>query len=193
MKTKVLIIILAVLTIIIAVSIWFFVRQNQLGNQNNISSNPIQMSVESANTASSTQTSQIVTSTSKIYRNEQFGFEFQYPQGWIILEEPRGLGFYSRFELVATPNMAESNNNPFLINVVLPEFADRTFLGVGGTTSTIIITGIAGIKYEYEFEGLSEIAIVLPFGQYKLILGTGSKKDYENVFNQMISTFKFLK
>ncbi|MBI5401684.1 hypothetical protein HZB05_02550 [Candidatus Wolfebacteria bacterium] len=48
-----------------------------------------------------------------------------------------------------------------------------------------------GSKYEYEYEGLPKIAIILPFGQYKMILG--AYKDYEDVFNQVISSFKFLK
>jgi hypothetical protein len=141
-------------------------------------------------TATSTHIAQISGSGElKTYRNAEYGFEFQYPRDWIIMEEPHGLGFYSRFELVAAPNVGESNNNPFLVNIVVPEFAERTFLGVE-TTSTVTVAGISGIKYEYEFEGTPEVAIVLPLGQLRIILGT--TKPYEVFFNQILASFKFL-
>src|SRR5258708_5286882 len=89
--------------------------------QNTESSPPVVTTTPSAGTTS--------TNGQKTYTNNEYGFEFQYPHDWSIFEEPHGLGFYSKFELVAAPNVGESNENPFLINVVLPEFADRTFLG----------------------------------------------------------------
>ena len=91
----------------------------------------------------------------------------------------------------AAPNIGESNRMPFIANVVTPEYADRAFLGRGAKTSNTIVAGVSGIQYEYEFEGSPETTIVLPFGRYKLILGT--VKPYEVFFKQILSTFKFLK
>ena len=126
----------------------------------------------------------------KIYRNEEWGFEFKYPGDWIIQEKPFG-GFYSKFNLVVAPSIGEAYPPPILINVVLPEFADNTFRSVETVASEANVDEVSGIKYEYYFEGVPEIAIVLPHGGYRVILAT--KRKYEGVFNQFISTFKFLR
>lgn len=51
--------------------------------------------------------------------------------------------------------------------------------------------GVRGKKYEYVFEDVSKISIDLPFGEYRLLLG--ADKEYENVFNKILASFKFLK
>lgn len=130
----------------------------------------------------------------KTYRNEEWGFEFKYPEDWSFHPNT----FYSpfsKFNLVgASP---EENGHPdplapsLLINVVTPDFADRAFYDLRNTGSETNVGGVIGLKYEYGYEGLSKIAIILSFGQYKMILG--AQKQYEAVFNQILATFKFLK
>ncbi|MEK7174346.1 MAG: hypothetical protein AAB759_01675, partial [Patescibacteria group bacterium] len=148
--------------------------------------------ITSTSTAPTQATS---TSETKIYRNEQWGFEFQYPINLIVRENTFG-GYYSKFNVEIVAKQGKYLDTVLLVNVVLPEFADRTFLSMSATTSTVIIAGISGIKYEYEFEGLPEVAIVLPFEQYKVILGReGStmQHEYDNYVNQIFTSFKFLK
>ena len=145
--------------------------------------------------ASSTQQAAIPIATTtqsglKSYRNEEWGFEFQYPDDWRI-RESAFKNYYSKFNLEIMPPGEIELFDPIVVNVVLPEFADRAFLGLNTTTSTVIVNSILGVKYVYEFEGTPEVDIVLPLEEYKMILGT--KKDYEDVFNQIVSSFKFLK
>lgn len=132
----------------------------------------------------------------KTYRNTEYGFEFQYPSD-LVVRENTFRSYYSKFNLQVEYWDKEGKYlSVFDVNIVLLEFADRTFLGSGATTSTVIVNGISGIKYEYEFESLPEVAVVLPFGQYKVILGIGgSSKFYghESTFNQVLASFKFLK
>ncbi|MDP3015291.1 MAG: hypothetical protein Q8N28_02680 [bacterium] len=132
----------------------------------------------------------------KTYTNADYGFEFQYPDDLIVQENTFG-SYYSKFNLqVEYWNKEGKYLSVFDVNVVLPEFADRTFLSIGATTSTIVVDGVLGIKYEYEFESLSEVAVVLLLGQYKVILGIGgSSKFYghESAFNQILASFKFLR
>ena len=133
-----------------------------------------------------------VTLETKLYRNEEWGFEFQYPESWSFHPNT----FYnpfSKFNLVgASPG---ENNYPdplapsVLVNVVTPDFADHAFTDLKNTASEV--TGVMGLKYKYEYEGLIKIAVVLPFGPYVMILS--SYETHENVFNQVISTLKFLK
>ncbi len=129
-------------------------------------------------------------SESEVYRNTDWKFEFQYPKKWIILEKSFG-SRSSKFNVVASPDMGEYDPPPFLVNVVFPDFADNTFLGSNPTTSTVTVDGVVGIEYQYDFEEHQETAIVLPLGEYKVILGT--REPYESKFNQIVSTFKFLK
>jgi hypothetical protein len=97
----------------------------------------------------------------------------------------------SKFNVEIVPPRQRDLNDSILINIVLPAFADRAFLGVGASTSTATVDGIAGMKYEFEFEGLPEVGIVVPLGQYRMIIGT-EKRD-EDVFNGVLASFKIVK
>lgn len=127
----------------------------------------------------------------KIYRNEEWGFEFEYPEDWKIIENPYGSPF-SRFNLIIVPIKGKYLPDPVLINIVTPEFADRAAVSrknLGAVEVDVIIGGTRGIKYQYT-EQFSTISIDLLFGEYRVILG--AKKQYEDVFNQVIASFKFI-
>lgn len=132
------------------------------------------------------------TSTLKTYRNEEWSFEFQYPKDWIV-EENYTKGYYSKFNLRVIPINEKHTKIPVVINIVLPEFAETSFRGINKATSKIIINGIYGVEYKYKYKGRDEIAAILPFGNLRIIIGTDDKQCYENIFNQVIDTFKFLK
>jgi|GEM_PF-6976113 len=134
------------------------------------------------------------TPTLKTYRNEEWGFEFQYPKNW-RLEENSFYSPFSKFNLQG--DSSAENYNPFspafIINIVTPDFADRAvinFRNLGGSSSTIVVANTQGTKYEYEFEKIPRLAIDIPFGEYRMLLG--ATKDHEDVFNQILTTFKFL-
>lgn len=132
----------------------------------------------------------------KLYRNEEWGFEFQYPED-LILKENLFKNYYSKFNLEVSIKTDETHLAPvFDVNVVLSEFVESSFKNLEKTTSSVSVDGIVGVRYDYIFEGLPEIAIILPLGQNKIILGmlgTIKPNAYENIFNQILSTFKFLK
>lgn len=184
MKNKILIGILVVLGIIAISSAWFFIKHNQPKNQNNISSNP------------SVQTSQTATSSiveTKTYTNKEFGFEFQYPKDWMVTEgtfsSPSSL-----FNLEISPSEEGTSSlgmgliNP-IINIVTAKFGDNAFKSAD-KESDITVGGVKGKRYEDRYEVFYGIDILLPFGQNRIILGT--EKRYENVFNGIITSFKFL-
>ena len=132
----------------------------------------------------------------KTYHNEEYGFEFQYPENWTFHANT----FYSpfsRFNLVgASPEENGRPNpivSPLLINIVTPDFAERAAVNrknLGAIETDIVAGEINGKKYEYT-ENIVKISIDLPFGEYKMILGADKK--HEDVFNQIIASFKFLK
>lgn len=146
--------------------------------------------------SSSTPPIRVADNAAKTYRNEDWGFEFQYPES-LVIKENVFTSYYSKFNFqVEYWNKEGKYLSVFDANVVLPEFANQTFLGVNATTSIVIVNGVKGIKYEYEFEGLPEVAIVLPMGQYKIILGIGGSAkfyNHQNDFDKILNSFKFLK
>lgn len=152
---------------------------------------------QQANNSSPTKTTQVTKSSTptlkneiagwKTYENPKYGIEFQYPQNWIILEN--SFGGASKLNVVSGPDGEVYDISPPFLVIVLPESANNTFTFPNPSTSNVTVAGISGIKYEYKFKENPETAIVLPFGQYKILLGT--KKPYENIFNQIITTFKF--
>lgn len=126
----------------------------------------------------------------KVYRNEEWGFEFQYPKDWSFHENAFSSPF-SKFNLIGTlPEETVPNTiiPSFLINIVTSDFADRAFYDIKNTALETNVGGVKGSKYEYDFEGFPQIAIDIPFGEYRMILGADRR--YENTFNQIIASFK---
>lgn len=128
----------------------------------------------------------------KIYRNEKWGFEFEYPKNW-KLEENSFYSPFSKFNLQG--DSSAENYNPFspsfIINIVTPDFAERAFYDLKNIASETNVGEAIGLKYEYKYEGLPKIAVILPFGQYKMILGADNT--YQAIFNKILTSFKFLK
>ncbi|MCK9351174.1 MAG: hypothetical protein WCT49_01035 [Candidatus Paceibacterota bacterium] len=125
----------------------------------------------------------------KLYRNEKWGFVFEYPNDWIVKENTFG-SHYSKFNLVVNPGLVRSSNFTISLNIVLPEFPDRSFENIEKITTSVVVAGVPGIKYQYEFEGSQETAIIVPLRDYKLILGMDNKQ-YEDEFASFLASFKF--
>lgn len=133
----------------------------------------------------------------KLYRNEEWGFEFEYPEDWILHPIPDPFrGSSSQFQLIGTTPEEKVPNTivpTFLVNIVTQDFADGAAINknnLGATTSTIMVGKTQGKKYEYNFSGQSRISIDLPFGEYRILLGGGKK--HENAFDRILASFKFI-
>lgn len=132
------------------------------------------------------------TSKLKTYRNEKFGFEFQYPSDWSLHTNVFSSPF-SKFNLIGTTPKEKVPNTiipSLLVNIVTADFADRSFSDLRDTASSVVISGVKGLKYEYEFANQPRITIDIPFGEYRILLG-GSKK-YEDILNEIFASFRFL-
>lgn len=134
-----------------------------------------------------------ITSEIKTYRNEEWGFGFEYPKDFVIRENVLGYSPFSKFDLAGAPTKKEyliyRPATPFLINIATPDFADRQFFDIRNTATEIMVGGFMGLKYKYEEQDTTYTTVILPLSQYKMILSTTNT--YEDIFNQILASFKF--
>lgn len=173
------------------ISAWMFIKYQPI--QKELSLSPISTSTPQspAVSASTSTVSTIITQENKIYRNTEYGFEFQYPKDWVVKENTFG-SYYSKFNLEIFTKTGEQFDSTFLVNIVLPEFTERSFRGLEKTVSEITVAGVQGIKYQYKYQGFLHTAVILPFGELRIILATGDgSKQYLDEFSQILTSFKF--
>lgn len=195
-RKTVLLLLLVIIIVMFVGAFWSFLTKKQAPTEEETNERPdLEQAIVSPPDESVISPSQsdsaTTTSGFNLYRNEEWGFEFEYPEDWKIMENPYGSPF-SRFNLIVVPTEGKYLPDPVLVNIVTPDFADRAAVSrknLGAIESYVIIGSTGGIKYQYT-EQLPTISIDIPFGEYRIILG--AKKQYEDVFNQILSSFKFI-
>jgi hypothetical protein len=126
-----------------------------------------------------------------IYWNDEFGFQFSVPDGWQVEEKPY-TSPYSYFNLILIPlGKKASYLDAVVVNIVKPEFVEMSYHTLKPSDIPIVVDGVKGVKYEYAFEGGGNLDYILPRTQNTFIIG--SQKEYNYIFNEVVSSFKFLK
>ena len=128
----------------------------------------------------------------KLYRNEEWGFEFRYPADWEIRQPAFGSAV-SKFNMAVEPPSPHLPD-PIRINILPTDWIEQAHEKIkarGFEPSGIEIDGVSGVKYEYTSEGLPQIDYFFPREDYWIVVG--GKKEYEDILNKVIASFKFLK
>ena len=88
-----------------------------------------------------------------VYRNDEFGFELSIPDGWQVQENM----FSSPFSYFNMTFQKEDENGRYAdgvdINIAKHGFAEMSFRGLKPDDKPIVVDGVQGIRYEYDFEG----------------------------------------
>ncbi len=120
------------------------------------------------------------------YINTEFGFEFQYPEDWKIMESPYGSPS-GKFRLDIRPIREEYYT--FVSIYIVTQGYDHNSLFSKAIKSTVIIGGVQGIKYDSKFADIPGVNVFLSYGDDYLALSADRK--YEDVLDQLLATFKF--
>jgi hypothetical protein len=137
--------------------------------------------------------SDVAHSGMKLYRNEEFGFEFWYPEGWTITEQ-RNLNPYIKFEVVAQLG-TYVYYHPFFVLISTRQHALDVADAINDhdTSTPITLAGVSGIRHEYEYtEEAHHIDYDFIFSDHAIFIGNENNSHVPE-FNQILSTFKFLK
>lgn len=131
----------------------------------------------------------------KLYRNEQWGFEFWYPEEWEWEENTWG-NPRSKFNLTLAKIDGKNTNDLSGINITTPEFITSSYQDLREKSEIITVDGVKSFKYKYIQDPVQYTDVIIPINaSTSIIIGDaiiGLKSDDRQGFNQILSTFKFL-
>jgi hypothetical protein len=136
----------------------------------------------------------------KIYRNEEYGFEFQYPEIWVLEADKNGISLNSpenlKNEFRGTDIIIAFDKNPN--NLSAKEYYDGNH-GIAAFDNPsqdkeILIDNKKAYKlYPATGESAGEL-VIIPVGQIYIRFDTSSVNNTVGiVFEKILSTFKFIK
>ena len=127
----------------------------------------------------------------KHYRNEEYGFEFDFPADWTLKQPAFGNTPTVLFnlEIINQPRILP---NPILIGILRE---DRTSAIISkeeeqDNIEKVIINGIEWKKNMSPSDGLPHIHYLFNLREYWI--DVGGKTQYEGVLDDILSTFKFI-
>ena len=127
----------------------------------------------------------------KHYRNEEYGFEFDFPADWKIRQPAFGSAV-SLFNLEIIP-LVQAFPNPIRVNVVTNDWMDRVYKNdelVGVVHLRTEINGAEADKKELLSDGLPQTDYMFSRGDYWVLVG--GKERYKDTFNEVLSSFRFI-
>jgi len=194
LNKKALVILIGVIILIGFIG-WFVYKYEQERSQSDISSR-LDQELQRQNQDLPKKEEQITTSVinTKTYRNEEWDFEFEYLESWDT-RIPEFGSSVSLFNIGVKPSDS-GGISPIVINVTPKEWIEGALVKMrarGVFTKDIILAGRPALQIEDHdrFSRPATITLVLVNDEFWIDI-TGIHT-YQTEYNQLLSTFKFLK
>jgi hypothetical protein len=129
----------------------------------------------------------------ELYRNDEYGLEFWYPEGWAWQAGAFGSPSSKFNYLIMKIDGANTDQNEGL-NIVTDSFYKNYLVNMErlqAQRESVVVDGVHGSEYAYMFEDTPTIDVSFPIGQYWLILGL--EKEHEKELRAMMFSFKFIR
>lgn len=141
--------------------------------------------------ATTTETKVISSEESEyqIYRNNEWGITFSYPNDWMIRQPAFGSAV-SLFNFSIEPTFEKRLPDPVLINITPKEWivnALKKMEDRGITTKDVSVAGFNALKIEDQDMGIPSVSYLILINDSYWI-DFSAKKDYEEILNQVLAT-----
>ena len=159
-------------------------EQKIINSNNNTQNNPTTDNVEKKLEGTIIEGSEFNT-----YRNEKFGFEFKFPKDWSVRENVFKSAT-TKFNMVIEPINGHYLPYPIRINILPVEWIETVTKNMT-EVKRVSIDGVNAIAYSITSEGLPQIDYIFPLRENRIAVG--AKIEYEDILNQVLKSFKFIK
>ena len=131
----------------------------------------------------------------QIYHNEEWGFAFEYPEGWKIRENVI-MAVTSLFSVYVEPEQGKHLPRPVFINVVTSDWGERIKQthekrSEDNMTEVVVGDNIPALKHNSEDMGLP-VSSYLFSVENAYWINIAGKHEYEDVLEQVVSSFRFI-
>lgn len=130
----------------------------------------------------------------KLYRNDEYGFEFWYPDAWSAEENTYG-NSGTKFNVIAYPTRADGKYpfyDPLIVSVVTSDFANGEYSYLKSSARPTVIDGKEGLEYKYTQDTHYDDVIIPIDTSTSFIIGNDDDA-YAADFSNILSSFRFLK
>ncbi|MGD0977472.1 MAG: hypothetical protein ABR875_04260, partial [Minisyncoccia bacterium] len=134
----------------------------------------------------------------KTYSNTQYGFEFEYPGDWTVIASTNSGGPYLVF-LSLGPSESIQSGGTMAITVrteTVEEYLSllKSYNNTVVSSKDEIVGGRSATYYQFKRNDALQDSHIVAFSNYliEIISGSGDGNSQTKIFNQILSTFKFI-
>lgn len=199
-------IVIIIILVVILIGAGYFVLRSVLGifPRTDLGKNQTEKSAEIAKSESGKPVGEVKPAVStiiagyKLYKNTEFGFEIQYPNSWMVIEE---INENVRGEMVKEYYFKKPNSD--LRFAVLPRDGLSYGVGAKGTSTAVFIGGSQGMQTQYILKDGRRLWLLFPqyglynwledLGRLDIMTSSDNSTSDTQIFEKMLNSFKLSK